>query len=225
MILNNQNGSLVCYTEFGVRFLSLELVASVLGTTASNLKNNFLRYTTPSNGQFFVSEESLPGLLAAIPHNFTVAQVLNIELVAARWLRQLAAIGFRLDLWVTAGVLPGTDPGSVGFVLNTNSSSGIWVAVNAGFTPQANRNYICSGLNPLQVLLPTDAIVGFEFLVIAEFQTFYIQPQIGQTIRFGDQTVTTNLTALSIGDTLRLVCTQAPNNWMVYHSIGNISIN
>jgi hypothetical protein len=247
--LFNEKEGLTCWLLLsGDRALLLTQVASLLATSATSLRSFRPKLVSEDLGLEYVTEKNLPGLLVAIPHNYEVAN-LSIERRSAKLLRLLANWAFRLDV-VIDNLAAGTilfplvleaavqqdlvdleplvaPPAPVVLNPGATPTAETWVALATNIIPASNHNYIVNTPN-VQLVLPTDAPVGYTFLALAATGgSFRITQNAAQTIRFGDFLTSEGLPggveSTEEGDTIRLVCIRSPDRWQAFTSIGNLN--
>ena len=92
----------------------------------------------------------------------------------------------------------------------------------------SGEGYICSGGASLNLTLPATSSVGDVIYVVLDgSSSFFIKQGASQQIRFGNTTTTAGavgeLVSSAQGDSIQLLCTVANTNWIVLHSIGNLT--
>lgn len=125
-----------------------------------------------------------------------------------------------------------TTTGSGNTVTVSGSASGItWQVINANQTLASNNGYICSSLSAgLYLALPASSAVG-DVIEITDIDPTYIvrvTQANNQQIGLGNMNTTVgtggSIATTKIGDSVRMICTQANLKWQVVSSMGNITI-
>ena len=105
-----------------------------------------------------------------------------------------------------------------------------WSVINADQTAAVNNGYICDKAGTLAFQLPATSALG-DVIEVINFNTdtgTQITQGAGQQIVYGTSTTTAgaggSLTSIKVGDTLKLVCTNANQEWFVVSSINNWTV-
>jgi hypothetical protein len=104
-----------------------------------------------------------------------------------------------------------------------------WTLINTNVVAVRNARYIVDNIapTPVQIILPTSAVAGFEFDVVAALGTFQITQNPTQQIIFGNILTTNGVTggvsSTTEGDYIKLVCIRSPSIWAVISAIGNLN--
>ena len=84
-----------------------------------------------------------------------------------------------------------------------------------------------AGANPLQIILPLNAPLGFSFTALSVDGLFQITQNPAQKIRFGNVETTGGVSGKLVssenGDCIKLACIQPPTLWAAMLVVGNIS--
>lgn len=246
---------LACYQDVkSVRYFSLQAVAQIITAVPETLLNFRPAKVDVIEGVAYFSEANLPSVLATIPRNYIVDNSLSVKRLATWMLRDLAAIGYRLDIYVDsfAGFpvvstivtpLPQTpdvpQPFQVPIILQSApislspgnpSNIQTWISVGANFTAADNTSYIIipSALS-IEAGFPLNPPIGFSFRIVSDsIFGFSVAQKEGQQIQFGDALTTIGTTGGIVsggsGDTIQLAHTGL-NKWLVVASIGDFNYN
>jgi hypothetical protein len=137
--------------------------------------------------------------------------------------------GTQADQIILNPDLPGYGPTTQTALTEIVSTIDKWTSITSNTVATKNSRYIVdnTATNPIQIIIPTNATLGFEFSVLSSLGTYQITQNPGQQIKFGD-ILTTNGSGGGIlseteGDYLTVVCTRSPNSWSVISAIGNLT--
>jgi hypothetical protein len=104
-----------------------------------------------------------------------------------------------------------------------------WILITTNVVATRNARYIVDNVTPtpVQIIIPTSALMGFEFSVLAAQGEFQITQNPTQEIIFGDMLTTNGVTggilSSTEGDYIKLVCIRSPSIWAAISVIGNLN--
>lgn len=131
---------------------------------------------------------------------------------------------------LTAGAGTSITNGAGSITIASTASSDNWQAISASQALVANNAYLCIAPGgALSLSLPATAAQFTQIEVALNGATsFTITQGAGQQIRFGNVTTTLgaggSLASSAQGDTVKLLCTVANNEWMVVSAVGNLTV-
>ena len=104
-----------------------------------------------------------------------------------------------------------------------------WSQISSNVIASNNVSYLVNNtnINPVQIILPINANIGFEFTVLAVEGIFQITQNSSQQIRFGNIFTTSGMAGKIVssdqGDCIRLVCIQPSVLWVAMLIVGNFN--
>lgn len=138
-------------------------------------------------------------------------------------------ISSNINLIGSGGVTVSGDAVTNTLTIAVSVESITWNAISTSQTLVINNGYICSGGDILSLALPAVSSLGDIIEITLDGSSgFTITQGAGQKIRLGNQATTAGvggtLSSTAQGDSLRMVCSVANNNWNVLSCIGNPTI-
>ena len=104
-----------------------------------------------------------------------------------------------------------------------------WAEANTNITADVNNGYVATGGSRVEITLPVTSAIGDVIEVTAQNANGWrIVQSAGQSIRLGTTLSTVGASgyaeSTAIGDSLKLVCTQANTDWNIINSVGNLDV-
>lgn len=104
-----------------------------------------------------------------------------------------------------------------------------WTNISTSQTMASNNGYLCSGNGALQLLLPPTSSVGDEIsVVLCGSTSFTITQGAGQQIQMANRFTTAgiggSLSSTQQGDSITMVCKTMNLSWVIYNSMGNLTV-